>query len=462
MNAPGAPPDNRPGRPPAACAVARPAAGPVGGPDIRAPIRLGLAALLLLLFGFLGWAIFVPIHGAVIAHGRLDVEKSRQVVQDVDGGKIAEILVQEGDSVRQGDILVRLDRGLEREALKSSEAQLARLMAESARYEAERDGLAAMSRPPALDALIRRRPDLAEAADEALQLFRSGRRGFLDEVAGMRQQRRHALAQGLGLEAEEAAALRQRGLLGDERARTATLVAKGLARQSTLDETDREIARLEGLSGSIQAEIAAARARADQADLEVVRLTSGRRDQAEAALRQTTAARTALEERIALLRTRIAAADVRAPAAGRVLALRFTSPSAVVRPAEPILYILPDDRPLIVVAEVAPSDITAVRAGQRAAIRLRQPATTDRGDREGHVALVSADALADQGTAPAFYRVEIAFAGTGGGPADDLVANAPLMAGMPVEVFLETGARPALWLLTEPLTGYFRRAFRSG
>ena len=74
------------------------------------PMMLGLIALLVLVGGFGTWAVFAQITGAVITSGQIEVERNRQVVQHPDGGVVAEILVDEGDTVAAGDLLIRLDR----------------------------------------------------------------------------------------------------------------------------------------------------------------------------------------------------------------------------------------------------------------------------------------------------------------------------------------------------------------
>ena len=105
---------------------------------LRPPLLAGALALILFAAGFLGWAALVPISGAVIAAGQVEVEQNRQVVQHPDGGRIAAILVAEGDRVAAGQILLRLDTTNDRAALTLAEGQLARLLAEAARLRAER------------------------------------------------------------------------------------------------------------------------------------------------------------------------------------------------------------------------------------------------------------------------------------------------------------------------------------
>jgi HlyD family secretion protein len=137
--------------------------------------------------------------------------------------------------------------------------------------------------------------------------------------------------------------------------------------------------------------------------------------------------------------------------AGIVLGLQITTPGAVLRPAEPVLHIVPQDRPLIVAARIPPIHIDEVRAGQSAELVLTALASRDRPRLTGRVVRVSADALADPQTGAAYYLAEIA---------PDPRANPDLRPGMPVEVYLLTGTRTPLAYLTAPFAAYFQRAFR--
>ena len=138
-----------------------------------------------------------------------------------------------------------------------------------------------------------------------------------------------------------------------------------------------------------------------------------------------------------------------------MLGLQVSGAQAVLRPAEPALAIVPQDRPLIVTARVSPFDIDEVQPGQP--VRLRLPALPGRTTPEltGTLANISADALSDSADGPAFYRAEIRI-----DPGQIARLDRRLLPGMPVEAFIATGSHSLLAYLTRPLTDYFRRAFR--
>lgn len=425
---------------------------------LRPPLLAGALALILFAAGFLGWAALVPISGAVIAAGQVEVEQNRQVVQHPDGGRIAAILVAEGDRVAAGQILLRLDTTDDRAALTLAEGQLTRLLAEAARLHAERDGASIPVFPPDLAALVARQPALSGLATQEQALFDARRTARAAERSALTLRGRDAQAEIAALDAQAAALDRQRRLLTEDLDRQAALLAQGLAEGGRVSAIKADLAHIDGLAAGIDASRAQAQGRIDEADLQALSLDRVARDQALARLADIDPALADLADRVARLRIRIAAADLRAPLDGTVLGLRFTSVSAVVRPAEPILDILPAGRPLVIEARIAPADIDQVAIGQTASLRIAAFDSRTTPDITGRVTRLSPDTMADGTGGPAFYRAEIEL------PAAEArrAGPEPLVPGMPVEVFLETGHRTALAILTEPLTRYFHRAFRAG
>ncbi|MBA3912126.1 MAG: HlyD family type I secretion periplasmic adaptor subunit, partial [Rhodobacter sp.] len=148
--------------------------------------------------------------------------------------------------------------------------------------------------------------------------------------------------------------------------------------------------------------------------------------------------------------------EVRAPVAGIVLGLQVTTPRAVLRAAEPVLYLIPQDRPLVITARIAPIQIDEVAIGQPAELVFPAFSARDTPTLKGKVTLVSADALTDSQTGAIYYTAELQL--------DDgeqsRLGDRALLPGMPVEVFLQTGRRSPLAYLVQPFTDYFARAFR--
>ena len=130
------------------------------------PLMVGLIASILLIIGFGGWAVMAQLSGAIIASGQIEVDQNRQIVQHPDGGVVAEILVDEGDTVENGDALIRLDPRAEKSELSIIQGRLFELMARRGRLIAERDNLNRVTFNPKLI--------LAAATDPAIDELKSG------------------------------------------------------------------------------------------------------------------------------------------------------------------------------------------------------------------------------------------------------------------------------------------------
>jgi HlyD family secretion protein len=415
----------------------------------RRPAAAGLLTLVLLVFGFGGWAILAPLGSAVIAPGRIEVERNRQIVQHPDGGLVAELPVTEGQAVAAGQMLLRLDGTALQGELAVITGQLAALRAERLRLEAERDGGALPAFPPDL------RRQAPEAVAGQRRLF-AARRTTLDRQTGQLNLRLDQIAaQVAGIRAQEAALQRQQALTLQELSSQRALRDKGLTQETRVLGLERQLAGLQGDAGEAAAARAQAEGRATEVALEILRLTDQRREEAALALRDLTPRIAELTARRQTLLARLARLEIRAPVAGVVLGLQVSGPQAVLRPAEPVLAIVPQDRPLVVGARISPLDIDEIRPGQP--VRLRLPALPGRTTPEltGQLVTISPDILSDTASGAAYYRAEIRIA-----PDQIAAPDRPLLPGMPVEAFITTGEHSPLAYLTRPLTDYFRRAFR--
>ncbi|NGM43937.1 HlyD family type I secretion periplasmic adaptor subunit [Rhodobacter sp. SGA-6-6] len=424
--------------------------------SIRGPVLLGLATLALLVGGFGAWATLTELSGAVVAPGRIEVELNRQVVQHPDGGVVAEIGVIEGATVAAGEVLVRLDGTLLRSDRAVLQGQLNEFSARRARLLAERDGLEAPAFPAELAALAAGDPTVAELIDGQERLFAARLETFVTTNEQFRRRIGQIASQVEGVEAQQAALDTQLRLIGDELANQQALLAKGLAQASTVLALEREQARLLGQQGELTASRGQSEERITEIELEISRLASTRIEEAEAGLREIGPAMMELAEKLRAVDERIARLDIRAPVAGVVLGLTVTTPRAVIRPADPVLYIVPQDRPLVIAAQVAPIHVDQVHVGQPVELVFSAFSSRDTPHLNGRVSVVSADAFTDQATHASYYRAEILL--------DEgeiaRLDGKPLLPGMPVDAFIQTEARTPMAYLLKPFTDYFSKAFR--
>jgi HlyD family secretion protein len=422
----------------------------------RAPALLGMAGLAALVLGFGGWATMTRIAGAVVAAGQVEVDRNRQVVQHPDGGVVAAILVKDGDLVAAGQALIEFDGTLLASELAVVEGQFFEILARRGRLEAERDDRPEVSFPAELVETAALRPEIAGQMQGQLRLFEARVESMEKERDQLGRRKAQTQSQIAGVEAQSAAIGTQLALLKEELADQQTLLDRGLAEASRVLALQREQARLAGLAGEQAASRAEAEGRITEIEIEIDKLGSRRREEANAELRDLGYRELELAERRRALKEQFARLSVRAPVAGIVHELQVTTPRAVVRAADPILYLVPQDRPLIVATQIATVHVDEVRLGQE--VRLRFTAFDSRTTPEliGRVERISADAIVDERTQAAYYRGDVVIA-----PAEIArLEGQALIPGMPVQAFFRTGDRTPLAYLLKPLTDYFQRAFR--
>lgn len=421
------------------------------------PLWLGMTTLLLLVAGFGGWAATARISGAVIASGVVMVEQNRQIVQHSDGGLVADIHVTEGHAVIAGQVLIQLDAQDLHANLSVVEAQLLELLARRARLEAERDG----ARTPAFESLLDEiHPDLAESLKIGqLNLFEARAESESRRISQLHLRMSQITAQIEGIAAQQAALETQLVLISQERTNQQSLLDRGLAQASIVLNLQRETARLQGQSGELTASVAQAYERITEIKLQILSQTSARREEAIAQLRDLQTLEFELRERRMAMLRQLDRLDLRAPVSGVVYGLTVFGKGAVISPAEPLMFIVPQDRPLVISARVSPSDIDKITVGQGVSLRLPALDQSNTPQLFGTVGMVSADTFTDESTRGIFYRAEITL---NDGELTRLPRGTSLIPGMPVETYFRTADHSPATYLVRPLWDYFARTFREG
>jgi HlyD family secretion protein len=424
----------------------------------RLPVALGMAAVAVLVGGVGWWGATQEIAGAVVAPGQIEVEQNRQVVQHPDGGVVAEIAVREGDSVAAGDLLIRLDGSLLSSDLAVTEGQLFELMARKARLQAERDDAERITFDAELVAAAAANPDYARLTEGQQRLFDARRESLARQMAQLGQQSEQIASQVRGIEAQIQAIARQSELVAQELDSQQKLLDRGLAQMTQVLALKRQAADLTGRRG----ELAAARAQAGEkiAEIEIQKeqLRTRRIEDAITSLRDLSYNEIQLSEKRRQLREKIGRLEIRAPVSGVVYGLTVFAPRSVVRPADPLLYLVPQDRPLVILCRVAPINVDQVRIGQDVILRFTAFDSRNTPDLDGEVFQLSADAFNDERLG-SYYRAQVRLRP---GEIDKLPAGTKLVPGMPVEAFIRTGDRTPMEYLFKPIGDYFNRSFREG
>lgn len=425
--------------------------------SIKVSAFVGLIALFGLFGGFIAWATLTQIAGAIISPGPIEVDQNRQVIQHSSGGIVSEILVREGDVVRAGDVLLRLDDQQLNSQLMTVERQLFELIARRSRLIAERDG----AEMPVFDDMLltegSANSNLMELLVGQKNLFHARRDSVAREKEQQKKRKTQIKNQIIGITAQETSLVKQLELIEQELKTQENLQERGLAQLRTVLALKRQSANLNGQVGETSAMRAHAEGRITEIDLEILKLGTNRREDAITRLRDIRYRETEMDERRKSLQLEIEQLNIRAPVSGIVYGMVVQTIRSVIRAADPVLYLIPQDRPLLIVARVDPIHIDKIAIGQQ--VDLRFPALDQSTTPEvtGQVTVISADTFYDEALGVSYYRAEIDL-----NQGELLKTNSRgiLIPGMPVEAFIRTENRSPLAYLIKPINDYFTKAFR--
>lgn len=419
-------------------------------------VVIGALACVLLVFGVGGWAAVARLNSAVIAGGHVVVASNVKRVQHPDGGIVGEIYVKNGDTVKAGQLLIRLDETLVKANRDIVDSQLVALEARLARLRAERDGADEVPVPAVLADRMDE-PEVRQAIESERKVFAARRDTISGQVDRLTERIGQLRQQIDGYEAQREAKQREIDLIQEELVDLEALFAKGHVPKTRIMALKREAARLEGEHGELTSQMAVSASQVSETELEILQL---KRDFAEKVFSEITE----LEPKIANLKERRAAADfqlkrmdIRAPYDGFVHELSVHTVGGVIQPGQTIMQIVPEADQLVIEARVAPTDVDEVMVDHEANVVLTAFDTRTTPTLHGRVVFKSADISQDEKTGLVFFVVRVAL---DDGELDRLGSDKTVTPGMPAEVFIQTGARTVINYLIEPLTEQIRRTFR--
>jgi protease secretion system membrane fusion protein len=421
--------------------------------DYGRVLRRGLLFLALGFGGFMAWAGLAPLDEGIPAEGSVAVESSRKRVDHLNGGLIEQILVREGQTVREGDELLVLNATQSKSALNATQGQRFTAMAMLDRLRAEREGAATFSFSPELAAAAPKDAEVASVMRAQQDLFLSRRvaldgelRIIRESVRGLEQQLA-SLSQ-LKLEREKQITLLNEQLSSFRELRTAGFVSR-----NNLLELERQMAEVVSKQGEDLSNIAGVNARLAEFRMRGSQRQVEHRREVEAQLAEVQRDLSTLGERLAGQRDTFERLVLRAPVSGKVVDMAFHTLGGVVRPGERIMDIVPENDALVVEARVAPQYIDSLHAGLPADVHF--DAYASRAQRpviRGELAVVSADALKDERTGQRYYTMRVTVSPQEVRRLGDL----RLLPGMQTTVMVKTGERTLMTYLTNPLVRRFQ------
>jgi HlyD family secretion protein len=378
-------------------------------------------------------------------------------VQHPTGGVVGELRVREGDRVKAGDRLVRLDETQTLANATIITKSFDELLARQARLEAERDSADKIVFPKVL--LDRARDPESEAARAIAaerSLFDLRRQARGGQKAQLKERSAQLQEEIKGYLGQAEAKQKEVDFIHQELEGVRTLWQKNLVPMNRLTALERDTARLEGERSQLSGMIAQAKGKIAEIGLQVIQVDQDLRTEVGKDLIEARSKISETAERKTAAVDQLNRIDIRAPQSGRVHQLTVHTVGGVISPGEQIMLIVPDADALAVEVKIAPRDIDQVYVGQTASMRFAAFDQKTTPGIEGEVSMVSADLSQDQRTGTSYYTVRVLL------KPEELarLGNAKLVAGMPVDVFIKTPGRTALSYLIKPLRDQAERAFK--
>jgi HlyD family secretion protein len=425
--------------------------------SIQRYMIVGMLIVGFVTFGIGGWAATSELTGAVIGQGVIVVDSSVKKVQHPTGGVVGELRVREGDRVKAGDILVRLDETQTLANATIISKNFDELLARQARLESERDSVDQIEFPKVL--LERARDSTSEAARAIAaerSLFDLRRQARGGQKAQLKERSAQLQEEIKGYVGQAEAKQKEVDFIHQELEGVRTLWQKNLVPMNRLTALERDTARLEGERSQLSGMMAQAKGKMAEIELQIIQVDQDLRTEVGKDLIEARSKISELAERKTAAVDQLNRIDIRAPQSGRVHQLLVHTVGGVISPGEQIMLIVPDADALAVEVKIAPRDIDHVYVGQTASMRFAAFDQKTTPGVEGEVSMVSPDLTQDQRTGTSYYTARVLL------KAEELarMGNAKLLPGMPVDVFIKTPGRTALSYLIKPLRDQAERAFK--
>jgi HlyD family secretion protein len=423
--------------------------------SIRLHLMVGLAVVVVLAGGLGGWASTAEISGALIAPGSIVVESNVKKVQHPTGGVVGEVLAHDGDLVKAGDVVVRLDDTVTKANLAIVTKSLDGLWARAARLQAEQQGLDKLVFPPQL-AERASDPDVKNVMASESKLFEVRTTGRVGQKSQLRERVAQLNEEIGGLQAQEKSKDQEIALVEKELVGVKSLYDQHLVQLTRLTTLERDAARLAGERAQYISSRAQAKGKITETELQIIQVDKDMVSEVSKDLRETNDKIGEFVERKVTAEDQLRRTDIRAPQDGMVLQSTVHTVGGVITAGDAVMMIVPQSDDLQVEAKVNPQDIDKLQIGQKTLLRMSAFNQRTTPELNGLVTRVSPDVTTDQRTGQSYYTIRVSM------PPEEVarLGEAKLIPGMPAEAFVQTGDRTLLSYLIKPLSDQLMRAFR--
>lgn len=422
----------------------------------RAPIRWGLAVLLIGFGGFALWAGLAPLGAGIPAEGVVVVSGNRKIVQHLQGGIIDEILVKEGDRVKAEEVLLRLNPTQPQAEQGIVSTQYITAKATEARLLAERDGLSEIVYDP--DFLARFNDDerFKNTAVAQERLFQTRRDALQGEIAILRENQRGAEAQLKGLTQVQSSRKTQIDFINRELKGVRELAKDGYLPRNRMFELERDAAQLEAALSNDMVEAGRVRNQIAELKLRILQRSQDYQKEVQSMLSDVQKEAAALHDRLASLDFTLANTQIRSPIDGIVQNVQTHTVGGVIGPGATLMEVVPEGDAYLIQAQVPVQAVDQLHVGLPVDITFPAFNHASTPNIPGTVLTVSADRLVDEATRMPYYRAQIEVTPEG----MDMLKDNLIRAGMPTSVMIRTGERTMLSYLLKPLLDRMLKSFK--
>ena len=416
--------------------------------DARAFSRIGWLIVVLGLGGFLAWGLFAPLDKGVPLSGTVAKESNRKAIQHQTGGIVKEILVKDGDVVKEGQVLVRMNGVLAKSAYETTEAQYLTARAAEARLTAERDGLKTIAFPAEL---VQRKnePRVAELMTLQQQLLTSRQMALQSELGGIDESIAGLKEQIKSLEESRESKKAQMGYLKEQLDGMRDLAKEGYVARNRLLDLERTYAQLSGQISEDIGNIARSRRQVLELNLRKSQRTQDYQKEVRTQLSDTEREAEALGARLEGQKFEVDNVEVKSPVGGTVTSLAVFTQGGVVQPGFKMMEIVPTNDPLVIEGNLAVNLVDRVHPGLKTELIFSAFNVNKTPHIEGEVEQVAADRSVEERTGAPYYKVRVKVTPAG----QKMIAqhHMDVRPGMPVELFVKTGERTPLNYLLKPI-----------
>lgn len=413
-------------------------------------------SLVVLLFAIGGsWAYFAKLSGAVIAQGQVAVIGKPKTIQHLDGGIVAKISVDNGDTVSKGDLLIRLDDTLLKANLNIYKSRLRSSVAQQARLVAERDNLYQIIWENKILEPFDMEINTAVKQSQ-IKLFEARKATQQGQISQLREKIKQFKNQTVGIEALKDSKTTQIGYLEEELEGTRSLNKKGLVSKSQLMALERQREEIVGQLAEQDAELARIQNSISETEIQILQIGREFRQAVLSELHQIEQEVNDMSQQLHATFEKLKRIEIKAPVSGMIHELAVFTIGGVVGSGNSVLQIIPQNEGFEIEANVEPQFVDELHIGQSATLRFSAFNQRTTPELNGIVKGISPNVVVNEQTGISFYKIrlkvtkfELA-----------LLKDQKLIPGMPVEVHIKTRERTALNYLIKPLLDQINRAFR--